>query len=197
MRPIRTAAVFAVLILASAIVAPAVGAFQELENTGTTGLYTSPDDALSRGVNCKYENNPGKRRDEIDVVKSKRMWTHGPYTEKTWVGHRIVVLKNAKPYGDGIYRTVWKSPIIKKLADDMVVATFKGRAWKPPENSKARYRVQPIFFYYEKGSKTKLEGRVRGLLDTYNHKMAKKPPKVVGTDGGPAGTCYQIFHAAP
>jgi len=197
MRPVRTAAVFAALMLATAVAAPSVGAFSEGAKSGKTGFYTVPDDAIGPGVTCKYENNPFKKNDEINKIVVKSNWTHGPFAtaRKTWVGQRILIKKNAKPYGDGKYKTVYRSPIIKKRANMVDVATFPNRTWKAPEKSKARYRAQVVFLYYKKGSKTKLAGRVRGVMEVYKHKMFPKAPYTRGTEGGPPGFCAANFNA--
>ncbi|MFV2062204.1 MAG: hypothetical protein ACC726_01665 [Chloroflexota bacterium] len=190
----RTAAVFAALMLATTVAAPSVGAFSEGAKTGKTGFYTVPDDALSPGVICKYENNPFKKNDEINKIVVKPNWTHGPFATKTWVGQRILIKKNAKPYGDGKYKTIYRSPIIKKRANGAEVATFPTRRWKAPEKSKARYRAQVIFIYYRKGSKTKMRGRVRGVMEVYKHKMSPKAPYNRDTGGGPPGWCAANFN---
>ncbi len=111
MRPIRTAAVFAALLLASAVAAPSVGAFDEKVNTGKTGLYTIPDDALSPGAVCRYEANPGKLKDETNKISTRKMWTHGPWAQKSWIGHRIIVMKRAK--NSSPWKTAWSSRAVR------------------------------------------------------------------------------------
>ena len=56
MRSIRTATVFATLVLAGAVVAPSVGAFEELKSTGKTGEYTVPDYNDQPAAICRYEH---------------------------------------------------------------------------------------------------------------------------------------------
>ncbi len=189
MRSIRTASVFAVLVLAGAVVAPSVGAFDELKSTGKTGEYTVPDYNDAPGAVCQYESHPGQpAKDEIDKVSSKRVWTHGPFSKKSWVGHRVIFLKNAEPWGDDKFRVVRKSPIVKKRANDTNVAFFGASRYRTPETNKSEYRVQHIFTYYKKGSTTKVIGRVQGLLEVYLMKVPG-PDDQVGAEGGPVGRC--------
>ncbi len=192
MRTIRTATVFAALMLATAVAAPSVGAFNEAVNTGTTADYNIIDDTGMPGATCRYENNPGKKNDEINKISVRKMNSHGPFATKSWVGQRILIKKNGKPYGDGKFKTVYRSRIIKGKANQFEVAFFPARNWKAPENSKARYRAQVILIYYKKGSKTKQIGKVRGLLEVYKHKIAGKPAVKTG-DEGAASWCRPKF----
>ena len=192
MRTFRTAAVFAAMLLASAVVAPTTAGFYEAVVAGNTGEYTVPDYNASPGVVCRFENNPGTFRDEIDRIAVKRMWTHGPFAQKTWVGQRILVKKNARPYGDGKFRTVWRSPIVKGKANQSEVFTFPVRGWRAPENSKAQYRVQILLYYYKPGSKAKLVGSVRGLMEVYAQKMPPGFSTIIGQEGS-AGRCAPRF----
>ncbi len=189
MRSIRIATVLATLALAGAVVAPSVGAFDELKSTGNTGLYTVPDYNDAPGAVCRYEQNQGPATDEIDKVGSKRVWTHGPFSQKSWVGHRVIFLKNAKPWGDDSFRVVHKSPIVKKRANDTDVAFFGGNNYRTPEANKSEYRVQHIFTYYKKGSTTKVIGRVQGVLEVYRMKIPGEAGDQVGVEGGPVGRC--------
>ena len=182
-------------MLATAVMAPSVGAFDELSKSGTTGFYTVNDDGFSPGAVCRYESNPGPNyKDEVNKVSSRRVWTHGPFAAKSWVGHRVVVLKNAKPYGDETFRTVWKSPIVKKRANQAEVAFFGAKHYLTPENHKAQYRLQHLFFYYKKHNKNQLIGKVQGLVEVYKHKQLGGPTGNFGSEGGPAGWCTQHAH---
>ena len=192
MRSTRTTAVFVAMMLASAVVAPAAAGFYEAQNSGNTGVYTVPDYNGQAGVVCRYEDNPGTTNDEIDRIAVKKMWTHGPYAQKTWVGQRILIKKNARPFSDGKFQTVWRSPIIKGKANQSEVAFFPVRGWKAPEKSKAQYRVQVLFFYYKPGSKTKVVGRVRGLEEVYRYKMPLSGSWDFGEEGD-AGWCGPRF----
>lgn len=195
MRPIRTAAVFAALLLASAVAAPSVGAFDEKVNTGKTGFYTVPDDALSPGALCRYEDRPGTFKDETDKVWSRQVWTHGPFVRKTWVGHRIIVMKRS--LGSQPWKTAWKSPITKAKANQVQVATFFGKKFVTPENHKKQYRVVHQFTYYRKGSKTQVAGKVRGAVEVFKHVQAGQTPYNVGTEGGPGGWCKKRYWPVP
>lgn len=182
-------------MLAASVAAPSVGAFDELKSSGTTGEYTVNDAAFSPGAVCRYESHPGPAyKDELNKVSSRKVWTHGPFGAKSWVGHRVVVLRNSKPYGDDKFRTVWKSPIVKKRANDAEVAFFGAQHYKTPENHKSLYRVQHIFFYYQKHNKNKLIGRVQGLVEVYKYKQPGSLVDLFGVEGGPAGWCTQHVH---
>lgn len=193
MRPIRSAALLSGVLLASAVAAPSATAFSEGVNTGDTGFYTINDDASTPATVCRYEANPGTVRDEVDKVIVKRMWTHGPYVQMSWVGQRIVIRKNRNPSGGGGWKTVYRSPVVKGRADQTEVMIFPARKWRAPENSRAFYRAQVILYYYALGSRTALAGRVRGLTQFYRHKMMAEPSVVVGP---PTSYCRANFHTA-
>ena len=194
MRSTRTTALLVAMMLASAVVGPTAAGFSETQNSGTTGEYTVPDYIGQPGVVCRYENNPGTVNDEIIGLWVNKMWSHGPFTQKTWVGQRILIKKNAWPYGDGKFKTVWRSPIIKGKANQSEVAFFPLRGWKAPEKSRAQYRVQILLFYYKPGSKTRVVGRVRGLEEVYRYKMQTFGSWDFGEEGS-AGWCAPRFPA--
>jgi hypothetical protein len=191
LRPIRIAATFATLLLASAVAAPSVGAFQEKANAGSTGLYTIPDEALSPGAVCRYENNPGKRGDETNRISSRLMWTHGPGERMSWVGHRIIIKK--KRGASYPWKTAWKSPITKQRASDSEVAFFKAKHYRTPESHNKRYRLVVELTFYTPGSKTKQVGRVRGAVEVHKHALSGQSPYRRGEEGGPVGWCRKTF----
>jgi len=195
LRPIRTVAVFAALLLASAVAAPSVGAFDEKVNTGKTGYYTVPDDALSPGAVCRYEANPGKLKDETNKISTRKMQTHGPWARMSWIGHRIIVMKRAK--NSSPWKTAWKSPITKQKANDGVVAFFGAKHFKTPENHKKLYRVVMQLTYYKRGSKTQVAGKVRGAIEVHKHVMVGEPRYNVGTEGDPGGWCKKRYWPVP
>jgi hypothetical protein len=187
--------VFAALLLASAVAAPSVGAFNEKVNSGKTGFYTVPDDGSSPGALCRYENNPGTFRDETDKVWSRKVWTHGPFLRKTWVGHRIIIMKRARDSQP--WKIASKSPITKAKANQTEVATFFGKKFVTPENHKKLYRVVHQFTYYKKGSKTQVAGKVRGAVEVFKHAQTGHTPYTGGTEGGPGGWCNKRFPEVP
>jgi DNA-binding ferritin-like protein (Dps family) len=184
-----------VLLLASAVVAPSVGAYTEAVRTGTAwgDPITVQDYNNLAGVKCKYENNPGKKHDELDKIRIRPQFFHGPYDEKSYVGYRIIIKRNKPPLGDGTYKKFIVSKIIKKLASDSDIANFKARVFKVPEGTNARYRAHIKLYWYAKGSKTDVRGMTRGILDVYDHKMKPKPVYKVGSEGA-AGYCNRNWH---
>lgn len=195
MRIVRLAASFTALMLATTVVAPSVSAFEEKVNSGNTGFYTVPDDAISPGGHCRYENNPGKLTDETNRVSSRKVWTHGPFAAKSWVGHRIIIMKRRN--SSLSWKTAWKSPITKARANEAEVATFSPKGWFTPENHKRQYRVVHQFTYYALGSKTQVVGKVRGAVEVFKHAMSPKSPYLRGTEGGPGGWCKKRFWPVP
>jgi hypothetical protein len=178
-------------MLAGAVVAPGVAAFDLNEDSGKTGEWTINDDGFSPGAVCRYENNPGKKKDETNKVSSKKVWTHGPFAQKSWVGHRIVVQKRKN--GAAGWTRAWKSGWNKQKANDTQVAFFKGVNFKTPEKHGKQYRVLHQFDYYKKGSQTTVVGRVRGSIEVYKHILAEQAPYLFGTEGGPAGRCAKTW----
>lgn len=196
LRPARIAATFAALMLASAVVAPAVGAFDEISKTGTTGDPITINDVNGLpGITCKYENNRKKKHDELDKIRIAGHWAHGAFDQMTWVGSRFKIFKDAKPR-DGKFRQVFKSKIVKRKGNQVEIANFDARTWKVPENTKARYHVRQILFFYAKGSKKNVIGRFAGEYELYKHKLpGGPPPYVVGMEGGPTGFCQHKYWA--
>ena len=192
MRRLRASIALSAAVLATALIAPAVGALEEGSNTGTTGDYTVQDFNGSPGVKCKYENNPGTQNDELNRIKIKPVFTHGPFAQKTWVGFRFLIKRNTVPFGDDDFRTVFRSRIQKARANDAEVAFFRG-GWVAPENAKARYRVHIQFYYYAKGSQTQVIGRVQGLEELYRHILNASTTYDLGAEGA-SEYCQRNYH---
>jgi hypothetical protein len=196
LRPVRTAASFAALMLASAVVAPSVGAFEELSETGTVGDPITMNDTNGLpGVKCKYENNAGKNKDELDKIRISGHWAHGPYDQKTWVGSRFKIFKDAKPF-DGNFKQIKASKIVKKKGNQTQIANFDARTWTAPENTKARYQVRQILSFYKKGSKKKVIGKFTGVYEVYKHQLpGPAVAYTIGDEGGTNGFCQHKFWA--
>ena len=195
MRPIRTAAAFAALLLASAVAAPSVGAFDVRVETGTTGFWTINDDGFSPGAVCRYENNPGKNKDETNKVSSRKIWTHGDYPQMTWVGHKVIFYKRAN--ASSKWKIAKTSQITKKKANQASVAFFGAKHYRTPENHKKLYRVVHQLIWYKPGSKTKVDGKMRGAVEVHKHVLQGKAPYQLGTEGGPGGWCKKKFWPIP
>ena len=182
-------------MLASAVVAPSVGAFDELSKTGTVGDPITINDTNGLpGVKCKYENKPGKKNDRLNKIKISGHWAHGPYEQKTWVGSRFKIFKDAKPF-DGNFKQVKASKIVKDKGNQAKIANFDQRTWMVPENSKARYRVRQVLFFYKKGSKKKVIGKFAGEYEVYGHRLKNSLGYITGTEGGENGQCHHKFWA--
>jgi hypothetical protein len=194
LRSIRTAAVFAALMLAATVAAPSVGAFDLKVKTGDTGFYTVPDDHSTPGAVCRYENNPGRNRDETNKVSTRQLWTHGPWEKMTWVGHKVIVMKRKNSASS--WKIAWKSSLVKKKANDTAVAFFGARHYKTPENHAKQYRVVHQLTYYEMGSKTHVAGKVRGSIESYKHVMVGKPSYAKG-DEGSGSWCQKRYWPVP
>jgi hypothetical protein len=182
-------------MLASAVIAPAVGAFDTVVKSGTRGEWTIPDYAGTPGAVCRYENNPGKFKDETNKVSSRKIWTHGPWATKSWVGHRVIVMKRKN--GASRWKRAWKSSIIKKKANDTAVAFFGGRHFRTPEKHAKQYRVVHQLTWYQQGSKTKVAGKLRGAVEIHKHVLTGQPPYTKGLEGGPHGWCSKRFWPVP
>src|SRR5262245_15336240 len=87
-------------------------AFDETRNSGKTAEYTVNDSLAQPGIGCRYEG-AGQVLDRIVI---RKLWTHGPYARKSWVGFQYIILRDAPPTGDG-FTTYYRSPIAKKRAD--------------------------------------------------------------------------------
>ena len=195
MRPVRIAATFAALMLATAVAAPSVGAFDERVNTGRTGFYTIPDDGLSPGVACRYEDHPGQQRDELNKISVRQIWTHGPWARWTWIGHRVVI--QARRTAASPWVSVWKSPLVKKRANTTNVAFFGPYRYFTPENHRRQYRVVHKLIYYQKRSQTQAAGKVKGLVEVYKHVQKGQPAYTRGQEGGPGAWCQRKFWPVP
>jgi len=198
MHPRRIAATAAALMLVSAVAAPAVVGFEQTGRSGRNGSYTLPDSASTPGAICRYENHPGQKRDELNKISTRQMTARSPFSAPAWVGQRVLVQRNAKPFKDGKYKTVWKSSVIKRFAggdDGSDAALFPARHWKAPENSRSLYRVKVVFTFFEKQSRTKIAGNARGIIEVYRGKQGSRVLGLRGSDGGPAGSCAVLARA--
>jgi hypothetical protein len=173
--------------LAAPTIAP-VAAFEVMTLAGTTGDYTVLD---APGAVCHYENNPGKANDELDRINIKKVKTFGPFPQKSWVGFRFVIQKNKPPYNDGKFKPVFKSPIRKVRASKNEEVAFTGR-FKTQEATKSKYRVKLVFYYYEVGSKKRLAGVVRGIVEVYRHRLNANNSYHTGKLGR-AGGCHRLY----
>jgi hypothetical protein len=193
MRSIRVGMAMAGVLLTVAVASPA-SAFKEIGNTGSTGFYTVPDYNGQAGVICRFEDNLGVNADELDSIRIAKVWTHGPLPQDTWVGYRYVVKANAKPYGDGVFSTVYTSPLRKATANDMEVAYFGPYTWNAPEGTQSRYKVKLQFLYYAPGSQSVLDGRASGLMEVYRHRLGTGSYDL-GSEGAGA-FCRRNYHFA-
>jgi hypothetical protein len=189
-RPISL--VTSLALLALLVAAQPAGAYQEALNTGTTGEYENAiqDEMAAPGVTCRYENNPGAKNDELDKIRVRAIYAHGPFAKKSYVGYRFIVKRQA---GEGPYKTVHKSPIVKKLASTVEVAAFPARTWTAPEGTRSRHRVQILLYWYAKGSSTNVIGRTRGIMEAYKHVLTPTKSYVLG-DQGDAAWCVPNYH---
>jgi hypothetical protein len=94
---------------------------------------------------------------------------------------------------DDQFRTVFRSPIQKKRANDNTELAFFNGSWQVPEGTNARFRVHLFFYYYAAGSQTQVVGRVRGLLEVYRHKLNASNSFPLGSEGD-AGWCQRNYH---
>lgn len=193
MRVLRLAISVAIVMLASVVVAPSVGAYHEAVKTGTTGEYQITDELASPGVDCLYRNPPGAQNDRLKTIRVRPFFSHGPFAKKSYVGYRFIVKRQTPPY-TGAYRTVYKSSIIKGRANQTEVAFFPARSWTAPSSTSNRFRVQIILYWYAKGSQTQVIGRARGLMEAYRHKLGKSANTFVIGDFGKAGHCQPDYH---
>ena len=146
------------------------GAFQVIDESGTTGEYTVNDTGFQPGATCLFENNPGSSHDELNGIRIHKLWSHGPFAQQSRVGFRYVIQRDAPPFGDG-FKTRFRSSIVKKKADDTEVAFFGPVTWKVPEGTQSHWRVRIFLTYYAKGSSTNVIGRVSGQIETYQSKL--------------------------
>jgi hypothetical protein len=173
-----------------ALLAAPTAAFEEKKSTGSVGSYEVPD---APGAICIYEDNPGGAVDELDKVRLKPVTVKGPSAQQTWVGFRYVLKANEKPFGDGVFKTVYKSPIAKAQASRAKGVTFKGK-YLTQESHRSDFQVQLVFFYYEPGSKTKVAGKTRGLVEVYRQLGLDAGVVDSGTIGDP-GSCGHVVPA--
>ena len=172
-----------------ALVALPTAAFEEKASTGSVGSYEVPD---APGVVCSYEDNPGGAVDELDKGRIKPVTVKGSRAQQTWIGFRYILKANEKPFSDGVFKTVYKSPIAKAQASKSSGVTFKGK-YVTRETHRSDFQVQLVFIYYEPGSKTKVAGRTRGLVEVYRQLGFEAGVLENGTIGDP-GFCGRKVH---
>jgi hypothetical protein len=172
-----------------ALVALPTAAFEEQSSTGKVGSYEVPD---APGVVCSYEDNPGTAVDELDKVRIKPVTVKGPSTQETWVGFRYILKANEKPFSDGVFKTVYKSPISKSKASRSEGIKLTGE-YVTREAHNSDFQVQLVFLYYEPGSKTKVAGTTRGLVEVYRQLGLEAGVLENGEIGDP-GFCGHKVH---
>lgn len=192
MRTIRSLGLLLSLAIAGAIAAPAAVAFDETSSSGKVGEYTVNDVNGAPGAVCRYEDNPGTTKDELDRIVIKQLWSHGPFAAKSWLGFRFIVKANQPPLSDGIFKTVYRSPIVKRKANQTDVANFSG-SWRAPEGTRSEYRVKLRFIYYRKGSTSQAAGSASGVMELYRHKLSAGSTYDLGSEGS-AGMCRRNYH---
>jgi hypothetical protein len=175
------------LALATVMAAQPVAAFNETRNTGKTAEYTVNDSLTQPGVGCRYEG----ALQTLDRIVIRKLWTHGPYARKSWVGFQYLIQRDSPPTGDG-FRTFFKSPIVKKRADQAEVAYFS-RRFEVPSAARGWFRVKLIIRYYKQGTSTVEVGRVAGTLEVYEHVASDGAPSYTIGDEGDAGYCRKRF----
>ncbi|MBX3030070.1 MAG: hypothetical protein KF809_07900 [Chloroflexi bacterium] len=192
-RHIHRSVVLAAMLLSLMLTAQPAVAFIEKQNTGKTGFYTINDEFASPGAVCKYVDKSGAQNDRIDKVTVRQFHTHGWYPTKTWVGYRYIIQENRPPIADKKFVTIFKSGIVKKQANQTQVAFFGPSTYKVPRNT-SRYRVQIVLFFYKKGSKTNVEGKVKGQIEAYRHTLGTSGNTyVLGNQGDPQ-SCRPNYH---
>ena len=172
-----------------ALLAVPTAAFEEKASAGSVGSYEVPD---APGVVCSYEDNPGKAVDELDVVRIKPVTVKGPKAQETWVGFRYILKANTQPFADGVFKTVYKSPITKSKASRSEAIKLKGK-YITKEAHRSDFQVQLVFIYYEPGSKTKVAGKTRGLVEVYRQLGLEAGVLDIGEIGDP-GFCGHKVH---
>jgi hypothetical protein len=197
-RPARTtprtrstiAAATAGLLVVALLAAP-VGAFEEMNAKGVIGIYSINDSLARAGVVCLFENGAAKPDDELDRIRVRSLKTLGPKAGKTWVGYRFSVLRRLPPSTD--YEFVFKSGIRKQRASASKATLFRARTWTAPEDVVVSdYRVLIDLFYYARGSRTRVRGKVRGVMEVHEHKLPGESAFRVGKPGD-GGECFYNF----
>ena len=187
-RPVRSLLMVCIaLAFALVLAAQPVAAFDETRNTGKTAEYTVNDSLAQAGIGCRYEG----AMQLLDRIVIRKLWTHGPYARKSWVGFQYLIQRDAPPTGDG-FTTFYKSPIAKKRADQAEVAYFSRRFDVPPA-ARGWFRVKLIIRYYKRGTTSVEVGRVAGTLEVYQHVASDGSPSYTIGDEGNAGHCRKRF----
>jgi hypothetical protein len=172
-----------------ALLAVPTAAFEEKASSGSVGSYDVLD---APGVVCSYEDNPGAAVDELEKVRIKPVTVKGPKAQQTWVGFRYILRANEKPFDDGVFKTVYKSPIAKSKASRGKGVDFTGK-YVTREAHRSDFQVQLVFYYYAPGSKTKVAGNTRGLIEVYRQLGLDAGVLERGSIGDP-GFCGRKVH---
>jgi hypothetical protein len=162
-------------------------AFHVLDESGKTGEYTINDTESQPGALCLFENNPGSNHDELNAIRIRKLWSHGPFPQDSLVGFRYIVQRDAPPFGDG-FQTRFRSRIVKKSANDAEVAFFGPVTWKAPEGTNSHWRVRIALTYYAKGSSSNVIGHVSGNIEVYRSKL--KASNLSFQEGGEGNAWY-------
>lgn len=194
-RSLHPAAAMGIALMTFAFAAQPTIAYDQTSASGNRSFYTVTDEQAQAGVACKYENNSGASNDELDKITVRLLHSHtdanAPSTSK--VGFRYIIQRNTPPHSDGVFETVYSSPIVKKSANDSQVAFFGPYTWKAPEGTRSRYRVKIVLYWYEQGNPNNQIGYAKGLMEAYQHKLADGGTYTLGDEGDP-GYCRRNYH---
>jgi hypothetical protein len=181
----------AIVGLTASLLATPAAAVEVLGTSGTPGMYGVKDTPTRPGVVCRFENHGSKVEEELDRVRARKLRIRGHESFDTWVGYRFRVFERLAPETD--YELAFKGALLKRQASASDPARFGARSWSPPEDLPASdFRVIIDLVWYKAGSKSKVRGRVRGVLEVYKHTHPAASSFVEGSPGD-GGECFYNF----
>jgi hypothetical protein len=147
--------------LSAALVVGTQGALgaETLVEKGLPGSWTVVDTDAQPGASCAYDVD---LVNDLDIIEARgpRVFARERTASRDsqWVGIRFIFQKSKLDGGNGGWETVFKTPMVKKLAyDDKAVGLGK-RGWQAVYEGTPHFRALAAIRWYEPGTTSKVEG---------------------------------------
>ena len=162
------------LLLSTAVlslgIAQPTAALSVLTLSGNYGSMTFSD-ATETGAGAKCIYGSDGHLDRVSVRGAELLADDSTWgTDQQWVGLSFKVQRFYYDPADPFlvpYKTIYTSPVVKKLASDSAPAVFDRRGWDVPAQLGRDIRVVVIANWYRPGSKTEVDGTIKFAVEWY------------------------------
>jgi hypothetical protein len=136
----------------------ALGA-ETLVEKGLRGSWTVVDTEAQPGASCTYDVDSDFDLDVIEA-RSPRVFARERTASRDSqrVGIRLIFQRSKLDGGSGGWETVFKTPMIKKLAHDDKAVGVGTRGWQAVYDGTPHFRALAAIRWYKPGTTSKVEG---------------------------------------